>query len=166
MEKQSRLHLELMQVSKRIHKAKFSSIISLTQGEFFTLKMIAHKMKCDKNEKGIYVSELAKKLCMAPSAVSRMLKGLEKKNYIERHIDKADRRNTNVILTEEGMIKFQETKQILETFAKNVIDEMGEEEMIRLIALCNRMADSMDKVIESMNKEKEPEERNKDGQNI
>ena len=39
---------------------------------------------------------------MLPSAISRTLKGLEERGYVERNINKNDRRNTYVELTAAG----------------------------------------------------------------
>lgn len=50
-------------------------------------------------------SELAAKTKTLPPAVSRTLRGLEEKGYVERSVDKKDRRNTYISLTEKGWKK-------------------------------------------------------------
>ena len=45
-----------------------------------------------------------------PPAVSRTLRGLEEKGYVERSADKKDRRNTYISLTEQGWKKGEEVR--------------------------------------------------------
>ena len=61
--------------------------------------------------KGVKVSDLAKAVRMTMPGVSRALAGLEEKGIIERRIDKSDRRNTLVFLTEDGYSKIREYKK-------------------------------------------------------
>ena len=68
----------------------------------------------DKGENGkITISELAcaERKCFHP-AISRTLKGLEERGYVERNINKNDRRNTYVELTAEGERLTEEARQI------------------------------------------------------
>ena len=79
-----------------------------------------------------------------PSAISRMLRGLEEKKFIERKVDKKDRRNTYVTLTQEGMAITQKAEAEMNVFTSNVIAAMGEEVSRTLIKLFNQLVDVME----------------------
>ena len=78
----------------RYHHMIFSSF-GLYRGQqwlFFTLK----------KEGFLTQNELAKRMNIAAPTLTRMIHNLEKKGFIAREKDKADRRKTIVRLTEEG----------------------------------------------------------------
>lgn len=81
---------------------------------------------------GVKVSWLVKKSHVPASAVSRTLRTLEQKGFIERTVDKADRRNTFVSLTEAGFSINREIDNIMEGFADAVFGNMGEETMQKM----------------------------------
>ncbi|MFP3155556.1 MarR family transcriptional regulator [Lachnospiraceae bacterium ZAX-1] len=144
------LHAKLMLAFHRVHKVKLSSMMELSQGEFFTLQIIAKHMIEHPNEKGIYVSKLAKQLHIASSAVSRMLKNLEEKGMIDRAVDRTDRRNTNVFLTENGQKHCEKVMLVFEEYMSRVIEQMGENEVRQMISLCNKMTDIMAEELHKM----------------
>ena len=90
---------ELFRAMSQFRKLKFSDMFpNISRAEFFTMSMIM-----DKGENGkITISELATKAHVLPPAMSRTLRGLENKGYVERNVNKQDRRNTYVELTEQG----------------------------------------------------------------
>lgn len=110
----------------------------MTKMDGMTLMSIEHFNK--KKEKGIItISELASEMHVQSSAVSRTLKSLEDKGYIVRTINKSDRRNTYVELTEPGRSMLKEAEEIMNSFAKAVITRMDEEDMNRLIAYLDEL---------------------------
>jgi DNA-binding MarR family transcriptional regulator len=111
----------------QFRKLRLASIfpgISFT--DFTTLSAIYHN---EKNSGCIQISKIAKILEVAPPAVSRSLKGLEDRNFIIRSIDKEDRRNIYVEITEEGIAILKETENIMSNVYENVYDKMGADEM-------------------------------------
>lgn len=110
-----------------LHRLKISSMLpGIPHAEYGTLHTIEHAAN-EKNGEVVTVSEIVKRLQVAPPAVSRCLKSLEEKNYIIRKTDKADRRNTSLELTKEGRLVLDEADNIMRGFCKAVIGEMGEE---------------------------------------
>lgn len=81
---------------------------------------------------GVKVSWLVKKSHVPAPAVSRTLRTLEQKGFIERTVDKEDRRNTFVSLTEVGFSINREIDNIMEGFADAVFGNMGEETMQKM----------------------------------
>ena len=94
--------------------------------------------------KGVKVSDLAKAVRMTMPGVSRALAGLEEKGIIERRIDKSDRRNTLVFLTEDGYSKIREYKKRINKYFETVFERFGEEdrvaEVIELIGELSEIA--------------------------
>lgn len=82
--------------------------------------------------RGVKVSWLVKKSHVPAPAISRTLRSLEQKGFIERTADKEDRRNTFVSLTEAGAAVNREIDSIMEGFADAVFGNMGEETMQKL----------------------------------
>ena len=88
------------------------------------------------------VSSIAKNLHVSSPAISRTLTSLENKGYVVRCIDINNRRNTGVMLTEEGHdVLAKEYEKVNDVFGE-VIDSMGEEKIDMLISLTKEMMDS------------------------
>ena len=129
----------------------------ISRTDFFVMCTIM-----DKAENGkITISELASRAKMLPSAISRTLKGLEERGYVERNINKNDRRNTYVELTAEGERLTEEARQIMADFGKSVMAQVDGEDMKRLISYLDNIYYIAEKEIENRKwqdrKEKEDE---------
>lgn len=68
------------------------------------------------NEEKVKVSTLSERMRINITAVSRTLKVLEKKNYIQRTVSAQDRRITYVELTPEGAEVLAEAEETMNTF--------------------------------------------------
>lgn len=151
------LQEQLIMAQHRFIKAhKSLCFMEMGKSEFIMLDMI---QRWAKDSEGIYVSEIARELRVSTPAVSKMLQGLEEKEYIERKTDQKDRRNTIVLLTEEGEKVRKRVLNEMEAFLQQVIERMGEEntkELVRLLELYTEVIRE-----ESMRlKKKMQEERN------
>lgn len=100
------------------------------------------------------VSELAEKIHAQSSAVSRSLKTLEDRNLIERTINKQDRRNTYVALTNEGEKEIKQIQEIMDDFANAVISRMDEADMQKMITYLNELFQIAQEEIEVRSKKK------------
>lgn len=125
---------EFIEIMTAFRKLNISSMLPdlISHGEFSLLKMIESSAQETENGRWVKVSHLVKKLCVPAPAISRTLRSLEDKNFIERTADKSDRRNTFVSLTEEGKAMNREIDGIMEGFADAVFGNMGEETMQKL----------------------------------
>lgn len=124
----------LFQAMSQFRKLKFSDMFpNISRAEFFTMSMIM-----DKGEEGkVTISELAAKAHVLPPAMSRTLRGLENKGYVERNVNKDDRRNTYVELTEAGKEITLRTRSTMRDFGHAVMNQVDEEEIKRLISYLN-----------------------------
>lgn len=153
-----KLYEELFRSMNQFRKLKFSEMFpEVCKTDYFVLCTIM-----DKGENGqITISELAARAKMLPPAISRTLKGLEERGYVERNINKNDRRNTYVELTAEGERLTEEARQIMADFGKSVMSQVDGEDMKRLISYLDNIYHIAEKEIENRKwkdrKEKEHE---------
>ena len=94
-------------------------------------------------------SELAAKTKTLPPAVSRTLRGLEEKGYVERSVDKKDRRNTYISLTEKGWKKGEEVRDRMQDFGCSVMSQLKEEDIDQLVAYLDRIYEIAEKEIDT-----------------
>ena len=94
-------------------------------------------------------SELAAKTKTLPPAVSRTLRGLEEKGYVERNVDKKDRRNTYISLTEKGWKKGEEVRDRMQDFGCSVMSQLKEEDIDQLVAYLDRIYEIAEKEIDT-----------------
>ena len=74
----------------------------ISQREFaFLMTILKHKLD-HPGIRGIYASDLAKRVHLTKSGVSKMLAILEERGWVERTVDQNSRRNTFVSLTPAG----------------------------------------------------------------
>ena len=86
--------------------------------EFAVLEMI-HKLSAQHDAiYGAAISDLQKKMEILPSALSRLLRGMEEKGLCVRSIDPKDRRSSYVSLTETGQERREQGHGIMEVFAQ------------------------------------------------
>lgn len=153
-----KLYEELFRAMNQFRRLKLSEMFpEVCKTDYFVLCTIM-----DKGENGqITISELASRAKMLPSAISRTLKGLEERGYVERNINKNDRRNTYVELTAEGERLTEEARQIMADFGKSVMAQVDGEDMKRLISYLDNIYHIAEKEIENRKwqgrKEKEDE---------
>ena len=101
------------------------------------------------NEEKVKVSTLSERMRINITAVSRTLKVLEKKNYIQRTVSAQDRRITYVELTPEVLAEAEET---MNTFTAKVLSSLKKEDVIRLTALMNQLYEASEAEIEKRKK--------------
>lgn len=146
METRDDLYEDLFRAMNQFHKLKFGDIMqNMNKADFIVMNVIMNKGKDDK----MTISELAAIARMLPSAISRTLKGLEEKGYVERTINKQDRRNTYVELTEEGKKQTCEVRQVMRDFGKTVMAKLDEQEMNQLILYLNNIYSIAEKELEA-----------------
>ena len=149
----------LFQAMSQFRKLKFSDMFpDISRAEFFTMSMIM-----DKGEEGkVTISGLAAQAHVLPPAMSRTLRGLENKGYVERNVNKNDRRNTYVELTETGKEITLRTRETMCAFGRAVMEQVDEEEIKRLTAYLNHIYVIAEKEIETRKSEGRKEQNNEE----
>uniref|UniRef100_UPI0040261353 MarR family winged helix-turn-helix transcriptional regulator n=1 Tax=Agathobacter sp. TaxID=2021311 RepID=UPI0040261353 len=146
METRDDLYEDLFRAMNQFHKLKFSDMMqNMSKADFIVMNVIMNKGKDDK----MTISELAAIARMLPSAISRTLRGLEEKGYVERTINKNDRRNTYVELTAEGKKQTSAVQREMRDFGKTVMAKLDEQEMNQLILYLNNIYSIAEKELEA-----------------
>ena len=114
----------------RLHKLKFGNMLTgISEIEFKTMSAISRiSMSGD-----VKVSDIARYLELSAPAVSRTMKSLEEKEYIERQTDKQDRRNTFVKLTKKGEEQQKAWMKSFEEFSEAIFARLGDEKSNQLL---------------------------------
>lgn len=135
---------EYMRAMNDLRRLPWHSLLKdISVREYTFLEMIRRFRKKHPDVPGIYVSDLAADMCITKSAVSKMLQHLEQCGWIERMIDKDSRRNTFVLLTQEGerVCDIQRTRCM--TFMQHVTEDLGEAHMKMILAGIREMTQAM-----------------------
>ena len=111
----------------RMHKLKFGNMLTgVSEIEFKTMSAIS-------KSGDVKVSDIARYLELSAPAVSRTMKSLEEKEYIERHTDKQDRRNTFVMLTTKGEEQQKTWMKSFEEFSEAIFARLGDEKSNKML---------------------------------
>ena len=81
------------------------------------------------DKEGTPSTKLGPKMGMEPRSLTRMIKSLEKKGWIEKKHDESDKRLVKLHLTEEGKRLRQKTKEVVIHFNNRLYEEIGEKEL-------------------------------------
>ncbi len=76
--------------------------------------------------------QISEILCLETSTISGVLDRMQKKGLIERFVNKEDRREIRVVVTEKGKVLQKPIQQIIETVNEVVLKDFSEEEIQRL----------------------------------
>lgn len=145
----SKTQEEFIKTAGRFGKMRYEFLFrNLSKREYEMLSVIWQFMQDNDKKQGMYVSVLAKKLRVSSPAVSRMIGALESRGYIGRDVDKEDRRNTFVYLTDKGIREKEENEERMQRLMKRVMNRMGEKDMKEFVLLFNQFADIMEEELE------------------
>ena len=147
----------LMQCMERMQKIRFYRLHpEITPAEFRLLGIIAS------HPEGITVSGLAKMLGMPMPGVSRMMRGLESRGYIERRILPEDRRSIQVFITPVGMDAFQTFAGRLHGYFTDLLENVNTDDFYAMIRYWNGIMTKMEVLLEE-HLERLEEESEKEG---
>ncbi|HIT87022.1 MAG TPA: MarR family transcriptional regulator [Candidatus Coprocola pullicola] len=76
--------------------------------------------------------QISEILCLETSTISGVLDRMQKKGLVERFVNKEDRREIRVVVTEKGKALQEPIQQIIETVNEVVLRDFSEEEVQRL----------------------------------
>jgi DNA-binding MarR family transcriptional regulator len=126
--------VKISRTSIRQHKSE-----GLKHSEMFILFTIKKAFKSDEN--GIKITELSNKMEVSPPTITQLVGSLEKQDYVQRTMDKGDRRAVRVKLTEKGEAIIDiEFNKFYKTF-ENLVQYLGEEQSSELVVLLSKVSD-------------------------
>lgn len=115
-------------------------IPELNYTDFHTLVSIACcRENCAANGEEVKVSMLTRTMEMAPTAVSRSLKSLEQRKYIQRTVSDTDRRYTYVQLTPEGEKALEQAQDAIDNYFAAVFEKFGADNIENLLKQLNQL---------------------------
>lgn len=103
----------------------------------------------------ITVAHAAQKLGVSMPAVSRTLKNLQAKGYINRHTDETDRRSVRISVTDSGRQALRRCMRQSVEILSEALEQFTDEELHRMIDLHQRFTDSMADSLARRSKEKQ-----------
>jgi DNA-binding MarR family transcriptional regulator len=111
------------------------------KGELFVLKYL-----CGKNS-SVIPSEISDAMHASTARISAALGSLEKKDQIRREIDKSNRRNILVTVTEKGRERNRSEMLQMREKLIGVFTEMGERDAAELVRLIKRFFEISNRII-------------------
>ena len=111
----------------------------LRKSEFVMLEIIEREN--GNREQGVLASDIAKRLRITAPAVSKMLRSMEEKGYVERRVDETE----------------QQVRRQMQEFITGVIERLGEERTKELIHLMNRYTEIMQEENQNRKRKKQEE---------
>ena len=100
---------------------------------------------------GLTVSQLAEALNMSMPAVSRLMRGMEERNLIERKIVPQDRRSILVTITPEGLRIHGEMCRFFHAFFGELLSTFDGEEFRSMMQGIHHLVDQMEVLIQKYN---------------
>jgi DNA-binding MarR family transcriptional regulator len=89
------------------------------------------------SDEGAYASDIAPKLGMESTSLSRIIKALEDEKLIIRKADKTDKRKVKIILTQKGKENKELAKKIVRNFNTEIESKLGRNRIEELLKTIN-----------------------------
>ncbi len=132
----------LMRVMRRHHACVERRIGTLELGIHHSQhRMLMHLARCEQIPSQ---RELAEALGISPAAVATSLKHLEKEGYISRTMQGEDNRRNEIRITERGLSKVYESREIFEAIDRQMFEGFTEAEIAILIRMMERIDRNLD----------------------
>jgi DNA-binding MarR family transcriptional regulator len=103
-------------------------------------EMFLLKINMLSEDESVKVNDLVNTLKFAPSTVSTILKSLEDNNYIIREVNKDNRREVYVKITNKGRIRVDKARKQHLTMINDLISYLGEDDACKLIEILEKTA--------------------------
>ena len=137
----------IISMIKRLNSITLNPLIDEINSSEYVILNIVFKLNNEKSNSLVKVSEISKKLNVSTPSVTKVLNSLEKKGFVIREIDKENRRNTFVYLTEKGVEIKEQNDKILAKFIENVYERVGRENIVQFLELSRIILDAFDEEV-------------------
>ena len=104
-------------------------------------------------KEGTPSTSLGPKMGMEPTSLSRTLKNMEDKGYIERRMDADDKRKSIVFLTEEGVEIRKKVRDVVIDFNQKLYSALPKTKVEAFFDIMQRIDVQLDKLLEEKNNE-------------
>jgi len=135
---ESRTAQKLLEAFTRYRRVgwRHTPVAGLTPSEMMVLWHVKNTTQPDC---GIKVSDISSHLNVAPPTVTQQINNLEANGYVERSMDKEDRRAVRVTLTPKGEQALREARDALLSSLTGLVDYLGEEDSEKLAELMSKV---------------------------
>ena len=123
-----------------VMKPSHRPMIPMLHGEMFILDHL------ERQNDTVTPSEFSAIMRGSSSRTAIALRNLEQKGYIERDMDKTDRRKIKVSITEEGRKLACSERETLMLKIRMIVDELGEEDTREFIRIAGRIVEITNKL--------------------
>ena len=120
------------EIMSNSQKDMIENINRANKGELFILHFLSMRLT------PVLPSELSAALQASTARISALLSALEKKGQIERDIDKSNRRNILVTITEAGRMRAETEMNEMQQCMARVFTDMGKADTIEFIRLMRK----------------------------
>ncbi|WP_144734348.1 MarR family winged helix-turn-helix transcriptional regulator [Acinetobacter oleivorans] len=91
-------------------------------------------------------TELTEYLDVSRQNLDGVLKRLEREGYVIRQIDKTDRRAKNIMLTKEGIARWEQLQENIYNFYKQALNGFTLDDMITFTHLANKLTNGLNDI--------------------
>lgn len=121
-------------------EARLAEQQGLTQAEFRCLRLFG-------TEESSNNKQIAKRMNLSPSRLTRIIDGLVRKNYLIREIDPNDRRNMKVTLSRQGILIVQQLNNAYVNIHKEILTDIDQVQHKPLITAMTHLLSALEKWI-------------------
>lgn len=121
-------------------EVRLADVHGLTQAEFRCLRLFG----ADEN---LNNKQIAERMSLSPSRLTRIIDGLVKKEYIVREIDPNDRRNMRVSLSKKGQLLVQQLNRAYIDIHQDILQDIEREQHKPLITALDHLLSALNKWI-------------------
>ncbi len=144
MEPDGLILLDSMRRMRQLHQKLSGRLYTMSHGETGILQSI--------EQRGGYagVSDIAKEMVVSPPAISRTLRQLRERGYVESRTDENDRRNVYLAMTPAGKIALKQEIERRQCFYQVVVERMGRDKWDQMCSLLDEFYDCMRQEIDRL----------------
>ena len=130
-------HMKLVNLMSKFRKIKhMDKFVGIKKSEFIMLITVDCTIaKCGTAT----VSQISSKMEMTNAAASKTIGELENKGYLEKKINKEDKRQSYIELTLKGKEKLKFLKAERDNITKSIFDKLGKEDTDKLFELMEKI---------------------------
>jgi len=114
---------------------------------------IGHFLLNIDSQEGAFASDIAPKLGMETTSLSRIINSLEKENMIIRKEDKDDKRKVKICLTDKGKKNKELAKNIVRKFNAHVEEKLGKKRIEEFFKTVNEISSLAEEKLKQIKKD-------------
>lgn len=121
-------------------EVRLAEVHGLTQAEFRCLRLFG-------TDESLNNKQIAERMNLSPSRLTRIIDGLVKKEYIVREIDPNDRRNMRVSLSKKGQLLVHQLNKAYIDIHREILLDIKEDQHPPLISAMSQLLGALEKWI-------------------